>query len=522
MVLKRIVSLSNLTLLVALSLSTVAAYYSIIGLIAIFAGAVIPIIVMGSILEIGKITTTVWLRKYWHNCSWLLKIYLVPAVILLALLTSMGIFGFLSKAHMDQGIVTGDSQAKLALYDEKIKTQRDNIEIARKALQQMDAQVDARLSRSDNEQGAERAVQIRRQQATERVKLQKEISDAQKEITKLNEERAPIAAENRKIEAEVGPVKYIAALIYGDNPDQNILEKSVRWVIILLVIVFDPLAIALVLAANASKGWDISIDNLEKQRIEDVPTIAHSEDLTIGNCLKCGTPLISATGIGPFCPNTLCEIADNQSLSFIEPNDKVEDNKEEKIETPIPITKKKKRIISTIKKSKSKIKNSKEEKKEEPKIIEPEPIQIIEPIISTTDPDIITEGVTTSAPWQELPNGWIKYEGKTMQKDALKKLQPELFAVADSTSMVKTNFGPSFPKISNRSDIFVRTDIVPNRVFKFDGSKWIEVSKDQSSSYLSNTNYVQFLINKIYSGEYDVELLTDEEKSRITEFVKNT
>ena len=253
--LKKFISLSNLTLLVALSLSTVAAYYSIIGLTAIFAGAVIPIIVMGSILEIGKITTTVWLRKYWHRCGWVLKLYLVPAVVLLALLTSMGIFGFLSKAHMDQGIVSGDSQSKLALYDEKIKTQKDNIETARKALTQMDAQVDQMLGRTDTDKGAERAVQIRRQQAKERTLLQNDIANAQKESSKLNEERAPIAAEVRKVEAEVGPIKYIAALIYGDNPDATILERAVRWVIILIVLVFDPLALVLILAADQTFMW---------------------------------------------------------------------------------------------------------------------------------------------------------------------------------------------------------------------------------------------------------------------------
>ena len=182
----KIFSFSNVTLLVALSLSSVAAWYSIIGLTAIFAGAVIPVIIMGGILEIGKITTTVWLRKYWGRAGWLLKLYLVPAVIALALLTSMGIFGFLSKAHMEHGLNTGDSQAKLSLYDEKIKTQRDNIELARKALTQMDNQVDQRLSRGDSENSAERAVQIRRQQAGERGKLQKDIGDAQKEIAKLN------------------------------------------------------------------------------------------------------------------------------------------------------------------------------------------------------------------------------------------------------------------------------------------------------------------------------------------------
>ena len=124
---RNLFSLSNLTLLVALALSSVAAYYSIIGLTAIFAGAVIPIIVMGSILEVGKITTTVWLRKYWSRASWIIKCYLVPAVVLLAFLTSMGIFGFLSKAHTDQGLVSGDSQAKLALYDEKIKYPFDKL-----------------------------------------------------------------------------------------------------------------------------------------------------------------------------------------------------------------------------------------------------------------------------------------------------------------------------------------------------------------------------------------------------------
>ena len=139
---KKLLSLSNLTLLTALSLSTVAAYYSIYGLTAIFAGAVIPIIVMGSILEVGKICTTVWLRKYWNRAGWILKSYLVPAVVLLAFLTSMGIFGFLSKAHSDQNLVSGDVQAKLSIIDEKIKTSKDNIESNRKQLKQMDDAVE--------------------------------------------------------------------------------------------------------------------------------------------------------------------------------------------------------------------------------------------------------------------------------------------------------------------------------------------------------------------------------------------
>ena len=119
----------------------------------------------------------------------------------------------------------------------------------------MDAQVDQRLSRSDSETGAERAVQIRRQQQAERTRLQRDIVNAQSNISKLQAERAPIAAEVRKVEAEVGPIKYIAAFIYGDNPDQNLLEKAVTWVIILIVAVFDPLAVIMLLAAQMTFGW---------------------------------------------------------------------------------------------------------------------------------------------------------------------------------------------------------------------------------------------------------------------------
>ena len=227
-------------LIVALCLSAVAAFYSIVGLTAIFAAAVIPIIVMGSILEVAKVTVTIWLHEYWSQCRLAMKTYLVPAVGLLMLITSMGIFGFLSKAHTDQGLVSSDSQANISIYDEKIRTSRDNIEANRRALKQMDEAVDQVMGRSSDEKGADKAVAIRRSQQKERARLLTEISTEQKTIARLNEEAAPFRAENRKIEAEVGPIKYIAALIYGDNPDANILERAVRWVIIIIVAVFDP------------------------------------------------------------------------------------------------------------------------------------------------------------------------------------------------------------------------------------------------------------------------------------------
>jgi hypothetical protein len=244
-----------LTLLSGLSISAVAVYYSVAGLVSIFAAAVIPIIVMGVALEVSKLVATVWVKLNWQRAPQLIKIYLCSAIAILMLITSMGIFGYLSKAHLDQAVPTGDVADKVALIDEKIKTQRDNIDAARKALRQMDESVDQTMSRSNDEKGADKAAALRRGQQRERGALQGDIAKAQSTIASLNEERAPIAKELRKVEAEVGPIKYIAALLYGDNPDQNLLEKAVRAVIIIIVLVFDPLAVILLLASQYSFQW---------------------------------------------------------------------------------------------------------------------------------------------------------------------------------------------------------------------------------------------------------------------------
>ncbi|CAB4241671.1 hypothetical protein UFOVP71_209 [uncultured Caudovirales phage] len=244
-----------LTLLSGLSISAVAVYYSVAGLVSIFAAAAVPIMVMGVVLELSKLVATVWLKMNWSIAPRLIRLYLFVAVMILMMITSMGIFGYLSKAHLDQAVPTGDVVAKVSILDEKIKTQRDNIEASRKALTQMDTAVDQIMARSTNEQGADKAAALRRNQQKERGALQADIGKAQKTIAALNEERAPIAAELRKVEAEVGPIKYIAALLYGDNPDANVLEKAVRWVIIMIVIIFDPLAVIMLLASQYSFQW---------------------------------------------------------------------------------------------------------------------------------------------------------------------------------------------------------------------------------------------------------------------------
>ena len=261
--------MAYLTLVTGLLISAVAIFYSVAGLTSIFSAAVWPIIIMGTVLEVSKLVATVWVKQNWEIAPKLLKGYLLVAIIILMFITSMGIFGFLSKAHSDQSLISGDVQSKIAVYDEKIKTAKDNIETNRRALTQMDAAVDQVMARSTTEGGADKAVAIRRGQAKERGRLQAEIASEQKIVAQQQELRAPIAAEVRKVEAEVGPIKYIAAFIYGDNPDENVLEKAVRWVIILIVIVFDPLAVILLLASQYSFEFERKNRKSEEEAEED-------------------------------------------------------------------------------------------------------------------------------------------------------------------------------------------------------------------------------------------------------------
>jgi hypothetical protein len=340
--------IAYLALLSGLSISAVAVYYSVVGLTAIFAAAVIPIIIMGTTLEISKLVATVWLKQNWKTAPLLIKTYLFIAIVILMIITSMGIFGFLSKAHSDQNLVSGDVLAKIAVYDEKIKTAKENIEVNRKQLKQMDESVDQVMGRSADEKGADKSVALRKSQSKDRARLLQDISTEQKIISSLNEERAPVAAEVRKVEAEVGPIKYIAAFFYG-NTDPTILEKSVTWVIITIIIVFDPLAIILLLASqisfqefrerNGKTGVVIDKDGtivglkipkkdepivegnspIELASLIDTKIIPEEESVVEEYvkwpggqsplfCNKCAAELVDAPGIGLFCPNLECGI----------------------------------------------------------------------------------------------------------------------------------------------------------------------------------------------------------------------
>jgi hypothetical protein len=235
-----------LALLCGIAISSVAIWFSVAGLVAIFAAAAIPIIIMGTVLEIGKLVATVWLKFNWDRTPFLLKSYLLSAIIVLMFITSMGIFGYLSKAHIEQTMPTGDAFAQIQIIDSQIELQQDIISQAQQELNILNNQIQEYTDRGF----VTRGVEARAAQAGERERLFNQISTSQSSIAELRSARAPYDQTVRTIEAEVGPLTYIAAVIYGDSIDSALLEQAVRWVIIIIIFVFDPLAVLLLLSSQ--------------------------------------------------------------------------------------------------------------------------------------------------------------------------------------------------------------------------------------------------------------------------------
>jgi len=474
--------LSYWTLAVALSLSVIAAWYSIAGLAAIFAAAVVPILIMGGVMEVAKITVTIWLHEYWQYCRRAMKIQLTASVVLLMFITSMGIFGFLSKAHTDQNLVSGDVQARIAIYDEKIRTARDNIEANRRALTQLDAAVDQTMSRSTDERGAERAVQIRRSQQAERGRLLREIEAEQKKIQALNEEAAPIRAEVRKVEAEVGPIKYIAALIYGDNPDANLLEKAVRWVIIILVIVFDPLAIMMVLAATESIKWErqgLRGSTFQNKRVEESETETKTP-------VQKFWPLASQ-----FWPFPRREQPDDATEFFDRARTVAQELDAGTYQAPEEIN-----PYQTVKADTERWYEHVDQDEHE-----------------TAE---IKEAMRL---WKEQnPNDTLKHQRHLLEQGKITKL-PWMDLVADNLNAkeTKSGFGTRWPNNPGKGDLFVRVDQLPTVLYKFNGRDWIQVDKTATDNYTYDTAYITHLIDKIASGELDIEMLSEGEREQIAQ-----
>jgi len=242
--------LALLTLLSAISISAVAALYSLLGLAAIFSAAKIPVLLMGGVLEVSKLVTASWLYNNWKRTPVLLKSYLTIAVVVLVFITSMGIFGFLSKAHLDQTISAGDNTLEITQIEKQIDRQNKRIVDADTVIEQLDKSVQTLID-YDRIRGKDGAIAVRETQKEERASLNSIIKEASDNIAELNSKKLELSKEQLAIEAEVGPLKYIAELIYGDEAKDH-FDEAVRYVILLLIFVFDPLAVLLLIAANQS------------------------------------------------------------------------------------------------------------------------------------------------------------------------------------------------------------------------------------------------------------------------------
>ena len=487
----------------ALLLSIVAAYYSVAGLTAIFSAATIPVIIMGGSLELGKIVATVWLHNNWKRAGWAFKAYLIPAVAFLMLLTSMGIFGYLSKAHSDQSLVSGDSISKVAIYDEKIKIAKENIDVNRKALKQMDEAVDQVMGRSTSETGADKSVALRRSQQKERGRLLAEISAEQKTITTLSEERAPLAAEFRKIEAEVGPVKYIAALVYGDNPDANVLEKAVRLVIIMIVLVFDPLALTLILAANKQFEWARQgrggfVHDDPAYPPDDGPLTTEQIDQIKQTVAQDHPDWMIRTDPSPpgWMYNTTTTTYPSTEQEVEEVIQEFDRSKHTYLDKPVVHFENLKPMVA------------------KPEVVN-EPVYVDMPSFEPEVEDYGTpEEKAAMQHWKTLnPDETLKGQRNMLERGEITEL-PWMQYLKPAP---QSSFGNVFPVAPARGDSFVRTDVAPNQLFKFNGNRWILVDKATADNYTYDIAYIDHLIDKINSGSYDVDLLSASEQEQVAQ-----
>ena len=352
----------------------------------------------------------------------------------------------------------------------------------------MDEAVDQVMGRSSDTTGADKAVAVRRGQQKERQRLLAEIAESQKRITAFNEQRAPIAAEVRKVEAEVGPIKYIAALIYGDSPDTNVLERAVRWVIILLVCVFDPLAIMMLLAATESLKWarerpkeqvdkpieDIAEENsppeyepdhgpLTDDQLEQIRESAATDYQPI-HCHKCSTELINAPGIGLFCPNKACDVMDG------------------------------------------------------PFSDDGEPVIIQSGILveDDDDPEESPELKSAKAQWKaDHPRDSLKRQRRLLDMGVIDQLPWLDYLHREPES----GFGTELPVKGTKGDTYVLTSAIPNQLYKHNGDHWINI--DNRDNYTYDAAYIDHLITQIEHGLYDPDMLSDSEREQIEQHIQN-
>ena len=720
-----------------------AEIYSIAGLVAIFAAGGILIVIMGAILGVGKLVAVVWLHRYWKESPWWrMRLPLSLMVIVLMFITSMGVFGFLSKAHIEQTSASQESVAQVERYNSEIKRQTALIERYETRIRQLESggggadasiqsQIDSEQRRIDaayariqpqiDEQnriiegqsrlfsdqitridsdlaqlqkyidekqvdkaqamvgvkadgdwgsGTARAVNTwKANKTTERTQLVNKIQDinrdnsniqaareevkrlratvdgqvaeSNKTIVRLREslgknksedidsqlkeqmgllkesqtaldtatsEKYKIESEYRKLEAEVGPVKYIAEFIYGEEADKTMLERAVRWVIITIIFVFDPLAVMLLLASQHSfelhrrerKSLDELIaatppvDNTEQETqkelyVEIIGLKGEISDLT--EKLKISEEVKNSyikAHDDEEQDNTALHAKIDQLNYFIK---ELEDGRTEVFETNVKLkteyTDLEAELYKTIAERDRVFKENvdlridltdfedalaamtyerdrlfkahgdemqradelavelqelaealleEEQSRTEDElamsIVPPQDVELrpftpqeVAALDAADAPSpvkhvgidvnsIVTEGVTEPIFLDSAADGYVKYQGKLMSLGAIKQKRPDLIEKIDDLANT-VDFGTSFPKNARVGDLYIRIETLPHTLFKFNNSKWIVVDKLQNASYLHCTPYIEHLIEKLNSGEYDADMITDYERDEI-------
>jgi hypothetical protein len=608
--------LSLLTFITALTISGVAIYYSVAGLAAIFAAAVIPIIIMGGTLEVAKLVTAVWLHRYWRETVWWLKSYLTIAVVVLMFITSMGIFGFLSKAHIDQTTASVESVAQVERMKTEISRQEEIITVSERRIKQIEtqgvggesniqAQIDQEQQRIDSaysriqpaideqqriidsqtklledqvEKIDERVAQIEeliknqdvrqiqalvgvrvdgnwgpataravtnwkqartdeRQQTLTRLEqvsnnptvraareeisrirgvVEQQIADSnrlinrlrdrlgqtdtaeveqqineqrdrirssQTEINTLTSKKYELEGEYRKLEAEVGPIKYLAEFIYGNETNKNLLEEAVRWVILIIIFVFDPLAVLLLIASQYSfesyQRRKKQLNSLnDDEKVVEEEKVKKSIDTESTYSISDTPTKFAVTWkipVGPFISQEKKTKKSRQKNTVVAKNTTIDKTESTDTETITP----------------------------------------------SIESEIVTEGVTKENIQFHPSDEYVQYDGKLISMTALKQLHPELILSKDSPKPQNTIiYDKLFPTSTMSGDICIRVDVIPHRVYKFNGNKWINIDKNNTSVYLQSEDYLKYLVELIESKQYDVDLLTVDEQEAVTLYLK--
>lgn len=232
-----------LTLFTSLTLAATAAYFSIIGLMTIFSGAALSIAFMASVLEFGKIVSAAWLHYEWDRINNLVRAYFTTAVVVLMLITSMGIFGYLSKAHIDASVTSDGYSLEASIVDKRLDGKQLQLDNLTGRLESLDYVLQTSQPKDRN--------YVNKVQTPERNEINADIDILVDEIVALNEQKMPILRQQLDQEAELGPVKYIADMIYGDDAE-SYYDNAVRWIILTIIFVFDPLAIMLLIVSTAA------------------------------------------------------------------------------------------------------------------------------------------------------------------------------------------------------------------------------------------------------------------------------